>query len=116
VANATSTLALVVGTSGSLYGYRRHLRAVAPWLWRFVPVSVLGGVIGGVLLTLTSNQTFSKLIPFLILFATILFLAQGLVRKLIGLASSSAPASKHHMVSGAILFQFAVAIYGGYSG
>src|SRR5436309_2867781 len=44
VANATSTLALVVGTSGSLYGYRRHLRAVAPWLWRFVPVSVLGGV------------------------------------------------------------------------
>src|SRR5256885_15618527 len=73
IATATSTLALVVGTSGSLYGYRRHLRAVTPWLWRFVPVSVLGGVIGGVLLTLTSNLTFSKLIPFLILFATILF-------------------------------------------
>src|SRR5207249_3244992 len=83
VANATSTLALVVGTSGSLYGYRRHLRAVTPWLWRFVPVSVLCGVIGGVLLTLTSNLTFSKLIPFLILFATILFLAQGLVRRFI---------------------------------
>src|SRR5438874_1244697 len=69
IANATSTLALVVGTSGSLYGYRRHLPAVTPWLWRFVPVSVLGGVIGGVLLTRTSNLTFSKLIPFLILFA-----------------------------------------------
>src|SRR5947208_39703 len=63
VANATSTLALVIGTSGSLYGYRRHLGAVKPWLWRFVPVSVLGGVIGGMLLTLTSNKTFSKLIP-----------------------------------------------------
>src|SRR5207244_12531397 len=28
VANATSTLALVLGTSGSLYGYRQHLPAV----------------------------------------------------------------------------------------
>src|SRR2546421_3084727 len=58
VANATSTLALVIGTSGSLYGYRRHLAAVKPWLWRFVPVSVLGGVIGGGLPTPTSNKTF----------------------------------------------------------
>src|SRR5438046_3961599 len=68
VANATSTLALVIGTSGSLYGYRRHLQAVRPWLWRFVPVSLLGGLIGGVLLTFTGNRTFAKLVPFLILF------------------------------------------------
>ena len=40
VANATSTLALVVGTSGSIFGYRRHIQAVKPWLWRFLPVSV----------------------------------------------------------------------------
>jgi uncharacterized membrane protein YfcA len=40
IANATSTLALVIGTSGSLYGYRSHLEAVRPWLWRFVPVSL----------------------------------------------------------------------------
>src|SRR6266705_5271701 len=79
VANATSTLALVIGTSGSIYGYRQHLRAVKPWLWRFVPISILGGLIGAVLLTFTSNKTFSKLVPFLILFATILFLAQGIL-------------------------------------
>src|SRR6266566_9627032 len=83
VANATSTLALVLGTSGSLYGYRQHLPAVRSWLWRFVPVSVIGGLIGGVLLTLTRNRTFSRLAPFLIFFATILFLAQGLVRKFV---------------------------------
>src|SRR5260370_24115689 len=50
VANATSTLALVVGTSGGIYGYRHHLEAVKPWLWRFVPVSLLGGFLGSVLL------------------------------------------------------------------
>src|SRR3954452_10851105 len=65
VANATSTLALVIGTSGSLYGYRKHLEAVKPWLWRFVPVSIAGGLLGGVLLTQTSNRIFSKLVPFL---------------------------------------------------
>src|SRR5436309_6546586 len=73
VANATSTLALVVGTSGSIYGYRRHLDKVRPWLWRFVPISLIGGIIGSALLIHISNRVFSKLVPFLILFATILF-------------------------------------------
>ena len=81
IANATSTLALVIGTSGSIYGYRKHLEPVRPWLWRFAPVSTVGGLIGAVLLTWTSNKTFSKLVPFLILFATVLFLAQGTFRR-----------------------------------
>jgi uncharacterized membrane protein YfcA len=116
VANATSTLALVIGTSGGIYGYRRHLGPVRPWLWRFVPVSVMGGLIGAVLLTCTTNQTFSQLVPFLILFATVLFVAQGAFRRFAGLDSQSAHEGKHHAVWGAILFQFGVAIYGGYFG
>src|SRR5512137_425085 len=67
VANATSTLALVVGTSGSIYGYRQHLEPVKVWLWRFLPISLLGGLIGAWLLTRTGDKTFSKLVPFLIL-------------------------------------------------
>ena len=72
VANATSTLALVIGTSGSIYGYRQHLDPVKTWLWRFLPVSLLGGLIGAFLLTRTGDKTFSQLVPFLILFATLL--------------------------------------------
>src|SRR5436190_3710633 len=53
IANATSTLALLIGTSGSIYGYRRHLRTVKPWLWRFALISIIGGLIGAVLLTFT---------------------------------------------------------------
>jgi uncharacterized protein len=116
VANATSSLALVVGTSGSLYGYRRHLRAVTPWLWRFLPISVLGGFLGGVLLTFTSNRTFSKFVPFLILFATLLFLGQGLFRRLAKLDAPDPQSSQHHAVWAAVAFQFAVAVYGGYFG
>src|SRR5437764_1130671 len=56
VANATSTLALVIGTAGSIFGYRKHVAEVRPWLSRFLPVSLLGGVIGGILLTRTSTR------------------------------------------------------------
>lgn len=114
IANATSTLALTIGTAGSVYGYRRHFPKVKHWLWRFVPVSLIGGLGGGIWLTRTSNDTFAKLVPFLILFATVLFLLQGVFRRIAGLEMRSRPA-RHH-VWGAVFFQFAVAVYGGYFG
>lgn len=116
VANATNTLALVFGTAGSLYGYRRHFDEVKPWLWRFLPVSLLGGLIGGILLTRTSNELFGKLVPFLILFATILFLAQGAFRQMAGLHNTAGRSIRHQSVIAAVLFQFAVAVYGGFFG
>jgi len=118
IANATSTLALTIGTAGSVYGFRRQIAATRPWFLRFLPVSVLGGLLGGVLLTLTHEQIFAKMVPFLILFATILFFAQGAFRRFAGFADSSGvPATPHHRaVWAAILFQFFVAVYGGYFG
>jgi uncharacterized protein len=115
VANATSTLALVIGTSGGIVGFRRHLPAVRPWLWRFLPISLVGGLLGSVLLTFTSNKLFSQLVPFLILFATLLFLAQGALR---GLAASGSTADneKKGAIFWAMIFQFFVAVYGGYFG
>ncbi|HXI70091.1 MAG TPA: sulfite exporter TauE/SafE family protein [Verrucomicrobiae bacterium] len=116
VANATSTLALVFGTAGGTFGYRQHLKAIAPWLRRFLPVSLLGGLIGSVLLTHTSNQTFSKLVPFLILFATVLFLAQGIFRRFAGAHLDDGKHQTRRRIWVAIFFQFLVAIYGGYFG
>jgi uncharacterized membrane protein YfcA len=113
VANATSTMALVIGTAGGVFGYRRQLAAVKPWLWRLIPPSLLGGLLGSGLLTHTSDRTFSRLIPFLILFATVLFLAQGLIRRKTA-AAIGAPSTA--AVAGAIVFQFGVAVYGGYFG
>lgn len=115
-ANATSTLALVIGTFGSVFGFRRYIAGVKPWLARFVPVSLLGGWLGSLLLTRTSDKMFAHLVPFLILFATILFLTQGLFRKFAGFGGSG-PAHPHHRaVWVAVIFQFAVAVYGGYFG
>ena len=110
MANATSTLALVIGTSGGIFGNRQYNQAIMPWLRRFLPVSLVGGLMGSALLTHTSNQTFSKLVPFLILFATLLFLTQGMFKRF------ASAAGKSVSLGGAVFFQFGVAIYGGYFG
>ena len=117
IANATSTLALVIGTMGSVYGYRQQLAKVRPWLKHFVPVSLLGGLLGSILLTCTEEKVFSQMVPFLLLFATCMFLAQGAIRRFAGFSESSNTLVPHHQaVWAAICFQFFVALYGGYFG
>ena len=116
VANATDTLALVIGTSGSIFGFRRQIGKVREWLIRFVPVSILGGWLGSVLLTRTEESVFATLVPFLILFATVLFLAQGAFRRFAGFAEKSTGEPHRRMMWVAVLFQFAVSVYGGYFG
>ncbi len=112
VANATSTLALVIGTAGSIFGFRGQIAAVRPWLPRFVPVSLAGGLLGSILLTQTGNENFARLVPFLILFATVLFFAQGAFRRF---ATVEAGEGTRHIVI-AVIFQFVVSVYGGYFG
>lgn len=114
IANATSTVALVIGTGGSVYGFRKHIADIREWLVRFVPVSLAGGLIGSWLLTRTSNEAFAKLVPFLILFATLLFLVQGLVARMV--KRSAAEPKQMTVFWPAILFQFLVSIYGGFFG
>jgi len=117
IANATSTLALVLGTSGGVLGYRRQLASVRPWLTRFVPVSVVGGLLGAILLTVTGEAIFSHLVPFLLLFATLVFLGQGVFRRLAGFEANGAALHPHSReVWVAVLYQFLVAVYGGYFG
>jgi uncharacterized membrane protein YfcA len=118
IANATSTLALVLGTSGGVFGYRRQLASVRPWLTRFVPVSVVGGLIGAILLTVTGEAIFSHLVPFLLLFATLVFLGQGMFRRIAGFEANGGAALHPHSreIWVAVLYQFLVAVYGGYFG
>lgn len=121
IANATSTLSLVIGTSGSLYGFRSRLKEVRPWFGTFIPVSIAGGWIGSLLLTHGSSESFARLVPFLVLFATLLFMLQGFVsrrvahRAVSGISSTPDGAIGRHFLWAAI-FQFLVSIYGGYFG
>lgn len=75
-ANATSTVALVPGSFSSMMGYRDSLKGVRPWLVSFAVPSVFGGALGAWLLVVTPEKRFAALVPFLVLGATVLFLAQ----------------------------------------
>jgi uncharacterized membrane protein YfcA len=115
VANATSTVALWPGLFGGLFGYRRELENSSTILLRLGITSVIGGALGAWLLIWTPSVTFNRLVPFLILFATILFMAQGSINRRLRLQAIDAE-PKMSWWLGAIVFQFFSSIYGGYFG
>jgi uncharacterized protein len=116
IANATSTLALVPGAWSSAYGYRGEtLKAPRKFLYLLIP-SVVGGVIGAVLLKRTPAATFAALVPFLILFATVLFMIQGPIQRWLRSGAKAHEEATANWMIGAGFYQFLVAIYGGYFG
>ena len=114
-ANATSTVAIWPGSLGGMLGFRRELRGMEPRMFALVVPSLIGGAVGAMLLKLTPTSVFDRLVPLLILFATCLFMAQDAVQRLlkIGLAFDI---PGRGWFAGALAFQLAVGIYGGYFG
>lgn len=115
VANGTSTVALWPGLFGGLFGYRKELENSSTILFRLGITSVIGGAVGAWLLIWTPSPVFASLVPFLILFATILFMLQGEINKRLRLGSLD-DKQMGLWWTGAIIFQFFSAMYGGYFG
>ncbi|MBV9103399.1 MAG: sulfite exporter TauE/SafE family protein [Candidatus Eremiobacteraeota bacterium] len=111
VANATNNTAMWLGTLSSVGGYREELSG---WrgLWPALVVSLVGGVIGAELLLRTPEQTFSQLIPWLLLFATLVFAGSDALRTLAGRPAASEDRIELRWLPAL----FVVAIYGGYFG
>ncbi|HLX09488.1 MAG TPA: sulfite exporter TauE/SafE family protein [Thermoanaerobaculia bacterium] len=138
IANATSTVALLPGAAASMAGYGQEVATHKEWLKTLLIPSVVGGGIGSLLLLRTPEKTFANLAPLLVLFATLLFLWQGFLarRRERRRAAASAPAAggppgaapppaadgppslglSGRRWTAAVLFQFAISIYGGYFG
>ncbi len=113
-ANATNTVALVPGALASVFGYRRELRGADTRVLALVVPSLAGGIIGAVLLYQTPADLFDRLVPFLILFATVLFMAQEPIQRRFNL--TAAHDARSHWLSWTMFFQLLVGIYGGYFG
>ena len=91
VANGTSTVALVPGSLSAFWGYRREMGGARRDLWTMAVPSLLGGALGAYLATHINPVLFSRLVPWLIFTATLLFLSQDWVRKRIGKKAPPAP-------------------------
>ncbi len=72
-ANATMTVSLWPGTLASLWAQRRELLANTRLLPLFLPLALLGGGIGAILVVNMSNQNFARIVPYMLLVAAILF-------------------------------------------
>ena len=83
-ANASSTVALFPGQIATGYAARDGLAAAAADSRVNVPVlaaiSLVGGFIGGILLLVTPQAVFSRIVPWLILFATTIFAGGNFLR------------------------------------
>jgi len=114
LANGTSTVALWPGSVAGVWGYRRELAGTDRRLLALIVPSVIGGVAGAILLVLTPTQVFDRVLPFLILFATALFMAQEPIQRWFNLAQTHEAQS--HWLSWTMFFQLLVGLYGGYFG
>ncbi len=72
-ANATSTLAMWPASLASALAYRAEIGRSRAWLLRLGAISLVGGLLGGLLLVRTSDESFVRLLPWLMLVATTTF-------------------------------------------
>jgi uncharacterized protein len=113
-ANATNTLALWVGTTASGGAYREKLNISRRVTIPLVVTSVVGGLAGAFLLIKTPAHTFLRVLPWLLLGATLLF-AFG--KHLTGRISAGiTQEATNAAVTVASIYELFVAVYGGYFG
>jgi uncharacterized protein len=109
-ANATSTVALFPGTLASTWAYRNDLAGIGGISLRaLLPIGIAGGLVGAVLLLVTPGGLFDKVIPWLLLLATLTFIAgrrPGIwLRRYVRIGRTTL-----------LAVQFVLSVYGGYFG
>lgn len=115
IANATNTVALCPGAFSGSWGYRRELKQLWDWVrWLAIP-SLLGGIIGSLIVVFAPESTFKAMVPWLIGLATLLFILQPKLTPKSTAETSLASRSKRSQWLVFVL-QLVISIYGGYFG
>ncbi len=115
VANITNTVALCPGYLGGALAQRNDLKAQKKRLVYYVPIGVVGGILGGILLLNTGEKLFREIVPYLILMAALLLAVSDPVRKFVNNRLTRAGTSSDHILWSVVPVAFA-AVYGGYFG
>lgn len=119
LANATNSLGLWPGSLGGALGYMNLYDKCKKHLKLLLLPTMLGSFAGAWLLIKTDKKTFEFVVPFLLLFASILLWIQPLVKKAISKRASGGEHLSESAGTGkvtAFVLQLLVATYGGYFG
>lgn len=112
VANVSNTVGLVPGSASGVIGYRRELAGQRERAIRLGVASLGGALVGAALLLALPPSTFERVVPFLVLAASLLMAAQP---RLSALVRRHRPHGAERSRALAVLI-FLTAIYGGYFG
>lgn len=78
--NITNTVALLPGYIGGTLAQWEDIKSQAKRLWLILPASIVGGLLGGILLVVSGEKIFGTIVPYLILLASLLLAVQDPVR------------------------------------
>jgi uncharacterized membrane protein YfcA len=111
MANATSSVITLPGGVASAMVYRSGMTVSRELFWTLVLISVAGGVAGSQLLLHTPSQQFARIVPYLMIGASLVFSFSNQLRTFAG-ARTSGRSHTGLLYAGTM----AIAIYGGYFG
>lgn len=112
--NVTNTIALVPGYLGATLAQMNQLKGQKKRVLLYVPAAILGGITGGLLLLNTDDSTFEVLIPYLILFASLLLAVSDPLRNWVTKRLGKGGIDSY--MAWTVIPLFLAAIYGGYFG
>lgn len=115
-ANATNTAALWPGTVASTAAYRREVAAHARLLPLLTIVGAAGGVIGAKILLRTPQSTFMRLIPWLLLAGTLLFVYGARVARWVRERTQHRPRVSAATRGVTVVLLLLISVYIGYFG
>jgi len=110
-ANVTSTVGIWPGYLGGAAGFRSEITSQRDRLKRLAPTTIFGATVGAILLLTTPSHTFTRIAPWLVLFASLLFATRPLIARIFG------DDGEHRSHERALqIGVFISAVYGGYFG
>jgi len=115
-ANATNNAALWLGALASVRAYRSELSTQPRELIMLSATSLIGGVLGSVALLYTPQTLFTKLIPYLLLLATLLFTFSKPLTTWLRARHQKLSNTESLPMPGILLLQLVIATYGGFFG
>ena len=113
-ANATNTFSACAGYISGAYAFRKDILKDKANLLKITLISLAGGISGAWLLLQTPEALFLEAVPWLLLFATVLFIFGGQLNTQLKKLSSK---HKHASTLGVLLLLillFGVCVYGGF--
>lgn len=113
VANATTRIVVVPGAVAATFGYWRYIRRLPRYYWWIFGLTLIGSIVGTIILRIAPEEQFDQIVPYLILFSVAFFALQPVIERQI---SKSQRRRTRLGISIITVLLAALAVYAGYFG